>query len=121
MSRSEFRFNKKRKHYSYVYKDIDDFRENILISSKPNVTKHKKGRIKILFNNIPLTSHPNKLKQDEFEKKFKKGEIDKIPTFYLIPRNYVDNKTCFDDKVLENWVFNINDKRKVKRLKKHKK
>ena len=35
MSLSEFRFNKKRKHYAYLFKQIGLFRKNILFTSKP--------------------------------------------------------------------------------------
>ena len=41
MSRNEFRWNKKRKHYAYLHKDIGTKRINILISSKP-IVKTKK-------------------------------------------------------------------------------
>ena len=35
MSISEFRYNKKRRHYAYIFKKIGAARKNILISSKP--------------------------------------------------------------------------------------
>ena len=54
MSRSEFRWNKKRKHYAYFHKDKGSLRRNILITSKPHVIKHKNGKIKIVLNNVRL-------------------------------------------------------------------
>ena len=101
MSRSEFRWNKKRKHYAYLHKDIGRKRINILITSKPVVLR--KGRIVII--NVPLYKHPNtKYKQQ----------------FYLIPRNYLDDAESFETKIYVNWKFDKNDKRKVKRIKKNK-
>ena len=63
----------------------------------------KKQRI---TNNIPLYRHPNPKKQGQF---------------YLIPRNYVDDISSFDEETYDNWFFDRNDKRKVKRIKKVKK
>ena len=102
MSRSEFRYNKKRKHYAYIYKDIGTYRKNILISSKQYVF-NRKGKIK--YVNISLYRHPNK---------HKKGK------YYAIPRNYVDFNECFSDKNY-SWDWDKNDKRKIKRIKKYKK
>ena len=48
MSISEFRYNKKRKHYAYLFKTIGLKRKNILITSKPFVIKHKNGRSDML-------------------------------------------------------------------------
>ena len=45
MSLSEFRWNKRRKHYAYLFKKVGTKRFNILISSKALVVK-KKTRIK---------------------------------------------------------------------------
>ena len=101
MSRSEFRWNKKRKHYAYLYKDIGHKRMNILISSKPYVMR--KGRI--VFANIPLYKHPSAKKNGQF---------------YLVPRSYLDDVLSFDVKIYTSWVFHKNDKRKVKRIKRKK-
>lgn len=100
MSRSEFRWNKKRKHYSYIHKDVGDRRINIIISSKPYVKR--KGKIAI--KNVLLFKHPNATKDGQF---------------YVIPRNYIDDKKSFDVKVYP-WKWNKNDKRKIKRIKKNK-
>ena len=113
MSRSEFRWNKKRKHYAYLHKDLGDFRKNILLTSKPKVFKKKNGKIKIIFNNVKLYAHPNPNK---------KINLEGLPTaYYVIPKNYVDNISSFDEHVFEDWSFDINDKRKIKRLKKERK
>ena len=101
MSRSEFRWNKKRKHYAYIHKDIGRKRINILISSKLFV--FRKG--KIVFVNVPLYRHPNSKYKSQF---------------YLVPRNYIDNLESFGSKVYISWTFDKNDKRKVKRIKKNK-
>ena len=110
MSRSEFRWNKKRKHYAYLHKDIGDLRRNILITSSPKVFKRKNGKIRVVFNNVKLFSHPNpnmKIRSDNNSKEF-----------YLIPKNYLDNISSFDSHIYEDWSFDVNDKRKVKRIKK---
>lgn len=104
MSRSEFRFNKKRKHYAYLFKDTKSKTKNILITSKPVIIRFKKGR-QIIKNNIPLFRHPNPNKSGQF---------------YLIARVYVDEIYSFDEHKYKSWVFDKNDKRKVKRLKKQK-
>lgn len=105
MSRSEFRWNKKRKHYAYLFKDKGEYRLNLLISSKP-VMIRKKSRKKKYFANILLFHHPNP---------FKEG------LFYIVPIIYVDNINSFDSKIYISWSFDKNDKRKIKRLKKQKK
>lgn len=97
MSRSEFRYNRKRKHYSYLFKDVGSKRKNIILSSKPVRKEHK--RIK---KNIKLYKHP-----DHKENK----------DVYLVPKVYLDESESFDKK-REGWKFHPNDKRKVKRIKK---
>ena len=101
MARSEFRWNKKRKHYAYLHKDIGTKRKNILITSKP-VMQNKKG--KVISNNILLAHHPNAKKDGQF---------------YLVNRNYLDEESSFDNKQYM-WKWNKDDKRKVKRVKKNK-
>ena len=104
MSRSEFRFNKKRKHYAYLHKDIGNKRKNILISTKP-VVKEKKHHKQRIINNVALYHHPNS---------------NKAGIFYIIPRNYLDETDAFSKQVYK-WNWNKNDKRKIKRIKKMKK
>ena len=101
MSCSEFRWNKKRKHYVYLHADDGFKRLNILITSKPFVLR--KGNVVMV--NVPLYRHPNPNKEGQF---------------YFIPRNYADNCDSFDEKEYKDWVFDKNDKRKVKRIKKNK-
>ena len=104
MARSEFRWNKKRKHYAYLHKDIGSKRKNILISSKQYVIKHKRGKKRVILRNVPLRRHPNKNKDGKY---------------YLIPKNYVDDMNSFDSKVYK-WEWDPSDKRKVKRIKRQK-
>ena len=104
MSKSEFRWNKKRKHYAYLHKDKGPLRKNILITSKPHVIKHKNGKIRIIMDNVELAHHPNPSKDG---------------VYYVIPKNYLDNIDSFDEKVYP-WKWNRNDKRKIKRIKKKK-
>lgn len=54
MARSEFRYNRKRKHYSYLFKDIGNRRKNIVLTSKEYRKEHK--RIK---KNVKLYKNPN--------------------------------------------------------------
>ena len=105
LARSEFRWNKKRKHYSYLHKDIGSKRLNILITSKPVVVKHLDDeKVIVIKKNIPLYKHPNSNKNGKF---------------YIIPKNYLDESNSFDSKVYK-WNWNVKDKRKVKRVKKNK-
>ena len=104
MSCSEFRWNKKRKHYAYLFKDMGSKRHNILISSKPIMVDKKNKKKKRLIKNIPLFRHPNPNKEGRF---------------FLIRIIYIDEFSSFDDKTY-NWSWDKNDKRKVKRIKKGK-
>ena len=99
MSRSEFRYNKKRKHYAYLFKDLGVFRKNILFTSK----EFRKWRYQNK-RNVLLFKHPNK---------------NSNKTVYIIPIIYIDHMNSFDIKKL-NWRFDINDKRKIKRIIKQK-
>ena len=86
MALSEFRFNKKRKHYAYLHKKIGGKRVNILISTKPVMVrrkyKNKKKKVKVIMTNVPLFHHPNPEKEGQF---------------YLIPVNYVDDAVVSSD------------------------
>lgn len=104
MSRSEFRWNKKRKHYAYLHKDIGTKRKNILLSSKPMMIEKKNKNKQRVTNNIPLYKHPNP---------------NKCGQFYIIPINYIDDISSFDNKIYK-WNWDKNDKRKVKRIKRNK-
>ena len=87
------------KHYSYLFKDVDSKRKNIVLSSKPFRKEHKR-----LKNNIRLYKNPNP----------KSGN-----TSYLIPKVYIDDIDSFDERKLK-WSFHPNDKRKIKRIQKKK-
>ena len=95
MARSEFRYNKRRRHYSYIFKDLGVYRKNIILSSKE--FRKWKGKYK---RNIKLSVHPNP-----------NANMD----VYLIPIIYIDHSSVFDSKTLK-WRFDKNDKRKVKRI-----
>ncbi len=99
MSTSEFRFNKKRRHYAYLFKTIGVYRRNILLSTKPIRVWH--GKIK---NNIKLFKHPN---------------ANSLKAIYIIPIIYVDHIDSFYPKILR-WSFDKNDKRITKRIKRKK-
>ena len=99
MAISKFRFNKRRKHYSYSFKKKSRT-ENILLTSKPIRKEHLD-----IKNNVKLYKHPNPNSTKEV---------------YLIPIVYKDDESSFDSKELK-WKFHPNDKRKVKRIKKHQK
>lgn len=105
MSKSEFKFNKKRKHYSYIFKAMNGYCLNILLTtdSESRQKKHKKV---IMVKNIQLFRHPNK--------------NSKVKAFIYNHPPYLDNEKSFDKKLL-NWSWDKNDKRKVKRMKKYKK
>lgn len=99
MSISEFRYNKKRKHYSYIHGQRNDRRKNILITSKPVIRTKKKD-----IHNKPLFHHPNKYNDGQY---------------YVVIRNYSDDKSCFGDKTYD-WNWDRNDKRTIKRIKRKK-
>lgn len=103
MAKSEFRYNKKRKHYSYIFKQRDNKYKNILLSTKPNVKEKHNKKIK-MRKNIKLYHHPDINNQNDT---------------YLINKVYEDYTNSFDKE--KDWNWNINDKRKVKRIKNGKK
>jgi len=98
MARSEFRFNKRRKHYSYLFKGNEFRIKNIVLSTKPYRKEHSK-----IKKNVKLYKHPNP---------------NSVKQAYIVPIIYNDDIASFDEKKL-NWRFHPNDKRKVKRIKKH--
>lgn len=104
MALSEFRYNKKRKHYSYIYGQKGDLRKNLLLSSKPTRKVKKNGKTKIV-NNVKLYKNPNPNKSD---------------TQYIMTKRYLDHKDNFGSKKTK-WAFDRNDKRAIKRIKKGKK
>ena len=99
MSRSEFRWNKKRKHYAYLFKDIGVLRFNIILSTKP--IRFVNGKAK---RNIRLFKHPNPVNES---------------IVYVITYVYIDGLDSFGDKIYP-WSFDKNDKRIIKRIKRRK-
>ncbi len=93
MAISEFRFNRRRKHPTYVFKKRGNKYHSITITHA-DFTRKKK--------NIELYKNPN--------------PNDKRKA-YLIPKVNVDEISVFD-KPKRRWFFDRNDKRKVKRIKK---
>ena len=98
MSVSEFRFNRRRKHYSYIFKQAGPLCFNILFSTKPYRRRDNK-----YYKNVSLYKHPNK-------------NSDK--SIYAIPVIHIDHISSFDKQL--NWRFDKNDKRKIKRIIKRK-
>ena len=98
---SEFRWNKKRKHYSYLFQQLGDYRKNILFSTKPKVKNYKKNKES---NNIKLYKHPN-------------SNTNKV--LYVIPKVYTDHYDDFSIRTY-NWTFHPFDKRNIKHIKKGK-
>ena len=100
MALSKFRFNKRRKHYSYSFRKRKNKTENILLTSKPTRKEHLD-----IKKNVMLYKHPNQNSSKEV---------------YIIPIVYRDEESSFDSKELK-WRFHPNDKRKAKRIKKYRK
>ena len=98
MSISEFRWNKKRKHYAYLFRNKGKLALNIIITTKPVRLVHGKAK-----SNIKLYKHPNP---------------NCIKEAYVVPYVFLDNLLSFYNK-LYKWNFDINDKRKIKRIKRH--
>lgn len=105
MSRSEFRWNKKRKHYAYLYKDRKTKCWNILITSKSIMILKKNKKENRIIKNIPLYHHPNSIKEGNY---------------FVIPKNYLDEMIVFDEHIYKTWKWNKHDKRKIKRIKRKK-
>ena len=106
MSRSKFKYNKKRKHYSYQFKDVGNLRKNLLLHSNPENKKGWSAEKQKIFlkTHTRLFRHPNPKKP--------KDEV-----FYVENRIYTDSESSFASRDYE-WKWDTNDKRKIKRLKK---
>lgn len=106
MSRSEFRWNKKRKHYAYQFKDVGKRRKNFLLHSDPSKKESWNKEKQKDFDNkhTKLVRHPNVNKP-------------RNQVYYVENRIYVDDCASFSDQVYP-WNWDRNDKRKIKRLKK---
>ena len=104
--KDKFRYSKKRKHYSYIFKIKNGYCSNILLTTQSESTHIKHGKAKII-RNIKLHKHPNSRKASAI-------------VFIYNHSPYVDAIESFDDKELD-WKWDVNDKRNVKRFKKYKK
>ena len=61
MSISKFRYNKRRKHYSYSFKKNNSRVKNILLTSKPVRKEHLDVKENINYINILILTVTNKL------------------------------------------------------------
>ena len=106
VSRSDFKYNKKRRHYAYLFKDLGVLRKNLLLHSDPLKKKNwsKAQQSDFLKRHTKLFKHPNPNKGDS-------------GIYYVENRIYIDEEKCFDKRIYK-WSWNVNDKRKIKRLKK---
>lgn len=95
MAKSEFRFNRRRKHPSYVFKEKNNKYHSILITHAPK-TRNK--------NNIKLYKNPKPNDNSQA---------------YLVLKVYKDDIKSYN-KPYNNWKFHTYDKRNVKRIKKSK-
>lgn len=100
--RTEFRYNRKRKHYAYIYGFKGDYRQNLLLSTKPSRKIKNKGKVKNV-RNIKVSKHPNPNSNTQV---------------YIVNQRYVDHKNSFGR--LLNWLFSKEDRKKVKKIKKGK-
>ena len=93
MAKSEFRYNKKRKHYSYIFKQRDDKYKNILLSTKPIVKEKHNRKIK-MKKNIKLFHHP---------------DINNQNNTYLINKVYEDyiDKYCESYFQIDNYYRHV--------------
>ncbi len=106
MSLSEFRWNKKRKHYAYLFKKKGSYIKNLLIHSDPSKKDGWNKEKEIIFKkkHIRLFRHPNHKKSGSLQ-------------YYVEMRIYNDLENSFEKRIYI-WEWDINDKRKIKRLKK---
>ena len=101
--KDKFLCNKKRKHYSYIFKVANGYCLNILLTTESS-SKQKKHKKYLIIKNIKLFKHPNKNSA--------------VEVFIYNYPPYRNSQNSFDVKTL-NWVWDINDKRKVKRMKRY--
>ena len=101
MARSEFRWNKKRKHYAYLFKDIGDLRKNLLLHSDKSSYKCKTKKEKQLF-------------KKRYSKLYKHPSPKKVVgiVFYIENRIYVDHISSFETRIYR-WTWHPNDKRLI--------
>ena len=104
MALSEFRYNKKRKHFSYIFGQSKNKRKNFLLTSKSVRKRKRKNGTYKEYPNIKLYRHPNSKSNDDQ---------------YVIPIIYYDELSSFGD-IESDWKFHLYDKRKIKRIQKNK-
>ena len=109
MSKDEFRWNKKRKHYAYLFKKLGDYRINILLTTDPIFRNKKKGKL-VIRKNICLFKQTNPLYFNN-----------KVKCYIINHKPYIDNKNSFFPKAYYKWKWDKNDKRIIKRFKKYRK
>ena len=100
MSKQEFRYNKRRGHYSYIYAEDGDNRKNLLLSTKENKKVNRKGKVHIV-DNVKLDKHPNPNSNKDV---------------WVMTRRFVDNKKAFSKNAYKNWKFTKSDKMKVDKI-----
>lgn len=98
--KNTFRYNKKRRHYAYIFKVKRGYCMNIILTTEPE-SHNRKHHKSVIVKNIKLYRHPNP------NAKMKEAYI-----FNHSP--YFDQIDSFDKKALK-WSWNINDKRKCKK------
>lgn len=101
----QFRYNRRRKHYSYIFKRSKGKYYNLLLSSKPTEVKTREKRT-VVYNNVSLTAHPNPNKSNE-----KQWIVPKV-------RKDKDFEKTFGKQL--SWSFHPQDKWKIKKIKKGK-
>ena len=99
----EFRYNHRRKHYSYIFGRNKKGYRNLLITSKPKMSRNRDGRM-VEYDNVRLYRHPNPNANSDA---------------YLINKVYVDKEQSFDVRT-RAWRFHPFDRRKVKKVRKGK-
>ena len=102
MSKSEFKYNKKRKHYSYSHKKCGVKEEKHPYFFKTICKKEQKGKGK---------DNSKKYSSASSSKSKKRRSI------LCYSKNYLDDSESFDS-IQYNWCWDRNDKRKIKRIKK---
>ena len=95
--KQEFRYNKRRGHYSYIYEEDGELRRNLLLSTKPQRKIKRDGKT-LFVDNVKLDKHPNPKSNKDV---------------WLINRRFVDKKNAFETNARKNWKFKRSDKIKV--------
>lgn len=97
MRKQEFRYNKRRGHYSYIYEEDGDVRKHLMLSTKDSQKVKRKGNVYIV-KNVKLDKHPNPKSNKNV---------------WVMTRRFVDKKNAFDKNARKNWKLTKSDKTKV--------